>query len=107
MATPVIAQSTNLFMSCFSILILTGLNRYSIQNKTTQTPTRTTFIPNGPANCWLVRCFTALRFMAKNRLVKSRAKWAVVFLFNYGFLYCKNKGIKKAIPHEAEWLDIY
>jgi len=81
MAMPVTAHSTNRFLSAFSIRTFTGFSKNRIHNKTTLAPTLTTFIPNGFANSALVRCFTADRLMAKNKLVKRRARCAVYFLF--------------------------
>ena len=97
MATPVTAHNTSRNLSFLSMNNLPGFCKYRDQNKKKQTPTLTTLIPKGFASCKMVRCFTALRFIAKKRFVKRSATWAVVRLFNYSFLSCKNKGNKKAI----------
>ena len=81
MAIPTRAQRKSRFLSGLSILIFTGLSKYKIQNNKTLTPTRTTFIPNGFASSELVRCFTAVRFIAKNMFVKTNAICAMLLLF--------------------------
>jgi hypothetical protein len=86
MAMPVNAHHTKRILSCFSIFTTIGFNKNNNQSNSTVTPTLTTFNPNGFASCKLVRCFAALKFIAKNKLVKSKAKWPVVVLFKTGVL---------------------
>lgn len=82
MAMPVNAQAIKRPVSFRSMRTLTGFSRNNTQNRITETPTRITLMPKGWASALFVKNFTALKLIAKKRLVSNKAMWAVKFLFN-------------------------
>ena len=53
-------------------------------------PTRNKFSPNGFTSPWLISCLTAVKLMAKNKLVNNNARCAFVLCFNMPVLTQQN-----------------
>ena len=81
------AHKTNLPQCCFFIrYFLSGEKNNKLQNKNALTPARKRFIAKGCIKLFVVRCLTALIFMAKNKLANSMPICAFCFEVNSKFL---------------------
>lgn len=82
MAIPVKAHKMNLPRCLRCNLSFLLLNRKRVHNKIALMPTRSKLSPNGFTSPWLISCLTAVKLMAKNKLVNNNARCAFVLCFN-------------------------
>ena len=95
MAMPVRAHNMNLPRCLRRNTGFFLLNRKRVHNKMALMPTRNRLSPNGFTSPWLISCLTAVKLIAKNKLVNNNARCAFVLCFNMPDLTKQNYTIRQ------------